>query len=89
VEFRSVLMWLASLAVCVGMIALSVVMIGAGGYLGLIGAVLGAIAGLLRPGQTSFGERVGNAYVVGLFGLTVGFLIGGLATAAIALWFTH
>jgi hypothetical protein len=68
------------------MLALSIVMMRAGGALGLIGGGLGLIAGFMRPGQTSFGERTGNAYVVGLFGLTCGFLLGGLAMAAYALW---
>ena len=85
-EFRSVLLWTASLAVCAGMLALSILMMRAGGALGLLGGGLGVIAGFMRPGQTSFGERVGNCYVVGLFGLTVGFLIGGLAMSAFALW---
>ena len=86
VEFRSVLLWVSSLAVCAGMVALSIFMMPAGGALGLLGGGLGIIAGFMRPGQTSAGERLGNAYVVGLFGLTVGFLIGGLAMAAFALW---
>lgn len=83
---RGALMWIASAAICVGMLVLSVFSLRSAGYLGLIGFGLGAVAGLLRPGQTSFGERMGNAYVVSLFGLTTGFLIGALVWAAIALW---
>jgi len=70
------LRFLLSLGIFGGMIALCVIGWPIGGMGGLIGGAVGGLFGLLGRGYDA-GERLGNVYTGALFGLPIGFLLGG------------
>ena len=69
-----------TLSLCVfgAIIVLCLVRLDVAGICALSAGAFGFIGGYLTPGQTTVGERIGNAYIGAFLGLCLGFAVGGV-----------
>jgi hypothetical protein len=69
-----------TLSLCIfgAIIVLCLVRLDLAGVSALSAGALGFVGGYLTPGQSTVGERIGNAYIGAFVGLCLGFALGGL-----------